>query len=100
MAQRSIADLIEANSINSSDMLIVMTDPTGLNATNKVTANNILKRVSYLAANVFSIDLKTTPANNSAVPTNGKRGTIWYDDNYLYVVTSNGVIKRTELSVF
>lgn len=61
--------------------------------------------LSNTAANLYAVftDLRVvsllgTPANSTsnAAP----MGTVWTDSNYLYVATSNTVVKRISLSTF
>ena len=100
MSRKSLVDFTETSSIRQNDILIVVKDPSGASTTNKITANNMFADINYLSANVFTINLKTTPANNSNVPTGAEQGTIFFDSDYIYVVTTSGVIKRASLSIF
>lgn len=100
MSRKTITDFTEITTLGQNDIFLVVKDPSGLNSTNKISANSLFADIKFLSANVFSVNLKTTPANNSNVPTGGSQGTIFFDDDYIYVTTSSGVIKRAALSSF
>jgi hypothetical protein len=51
-----------------------------------------------VASNGIVISTKLTPANSSVSSISA--GKFFYDDNYLYIKTSNTVIKRVSLSTF
>lgn len=101
------------------DLFLVTKDPTGIprtfsmsyttlfanvsvtvNFANTVTVsgNNSLT-VPTLHATYLTISNNATPASNTSVPASGA-GTFWYDDNYLYIATSDTVVKRVPLASF
>lgn len=109
MADRSkkITDLTAITSPSPDDLLVIVDSPAANAATRKVTVGNFLANSSsnvtiantkYLSANNLIIRRKQTP-NASAEPAE-LQGSVFFDDNYLYVVTSNGTIKRVPLSTF
>jgi hypothetical protein len=108
MADRSkkISELTALTSPSPDDLLVIVDSPAANAVTMKVTVGNLLTNSSsnvtiantkYLSANNLIVRRKQTPNTSSDAET---QGTIFYDDNYLYVVTSNGTIKRIALTSF
>ncbi|NBO36894.1 hypothetical protein EBU91_05115 [bacterium] len=90
---KKITELPALTDPSGEDLLVIVDNPNGSsNATKKVTLTTLFSNTS---ANV-SIR-KFTPANSSIVV---KGGTIFFDDNFLYVATSNNIIKRISFSSF
>lgn len=56
-----------------------------------INANNAI-------VNNFIVARKQTPVTSSG--TTDAAGAIWFDDNYIYVATANGTVKRASLSTF
>lgn len=88
----SISKSISLNKLFSS-----ITSNTNISSNLSVGANTTLTRLA-INSNGFSVSNKYTPSNSSdAAPNVGK----WfYDDNYLYIKVSSGVIKRVALNSF
>jgi hypothetical protein len=61
------------------------------------TSNVIVANTKTLRANNVQINKLSTPSSSSD---NVTQGTIWFDSNYIYCATANGVIKRVALSTF
>jgi hypothetical protein len=57
---------------------------------------------AFVQANTVTLTTKSTVASNNATTVlgSGMQGSLFWDDNYLYVATSNTVIKRVALSTF
>lgn len=55
------------------------------------SANIVVSNVSILSANTFIVRNKQTPSSPTMTVT---KGTLMYDDDYLYVATANNRIKR------
>jgi hypothetical protein len=89
MASKKITELNEATSVVSTDLLVIVKDPAGAASTQKV-------RVSTLFANTI-IAKANTPTNSTPTIT---RGSIFFDDNYLYIATNTNTLKRIALSAF
>jgi len=106
MASKKITELNATTTISGGDLLLVVTDPTGVASTKKMTITNFFANVQpnvifngdLTVVNNMVIPVKATPANTSAL-TIGK-GSIFHDDNYLYVATANNVVKRVSLTAF
>ena len=62
------------------------------------SANVVVANSKVLSTNTLIVRKSNTPANSTVGghPNNS----IWFDDSYIYVSTSNGTIKRVLLSLF
>lgn len=99
---------LSALTVPSADDLLVIVDAPSSNATTmKVTVGNLLtnaasnvvvKGAYYLSANNLQVTRKATPVISTG--TTDLQGSIWFDDNYIYVATANGTVKRAALSTF
>lgn len=103
---KKISELTAITSPSPDDLLVIVDSPAANAATRKVTVGNFLANSSsnvtiantkYLSANNLIIRRKQTPNSSADAEL---QGSVFYDDNYLYVVTSNGTIKRIPLSSF
>lgn len=104
---KKISELTALTAPSPDDLLVIVDSPAANAVTKKVTVGNFLTNSSsnvtvsdskYLSANNLIIRRKRTPNASSEV--GELQGSIFFDDNYLYVVTSNGTIKRAALSTF
>ena len=86
-----------ANSFTDGDYVFVISDPTTLAATKKLEKTIFFSNVSNISTNTFIIRNKSTPSNSTMTIT---RGSMFYDDSYLYISTANNVIKRISLQSF
>ena len=126
MADKKVTELSAITNLSGDDLLLVVNDPSGTPASNKVTLTNLFANVvpdtthkgnvtfvanttfsgtkATISANTtFSGDMRatsSTPASNNAGSENRGVGAIWFDADYLYVATSSDTIKRVALSVF
>jgi hypothetical protein len=83
--ERSVIDLSVANSAAVTDKVVaVVANSSG----NSVT---VLLPVGYVPTG-------NTPANSTSTVVT--KGASWSDGNYIYVATSNNVVKRATLSSF
>ena len=90
---KKISELTALTAPAGEDLLVIVDDPTGTsNATKKVTVSNLL---GNSAANVAIRNV--TPANSTITV---QQGTIFYDNTYIYIATSNNNLKRFSLSSF
>ena len=90
---KKISELTALTAPAGEDLLVIVDDPTGTsNATKKVTVSNLLGNA---AANIAIRNV--TPANSTITV---QQGTIFYDNTYIYVATSNNNLKRVSLSSF
>ncbi len=92
-----ISGLSTANSISNGDYIVVVTDPTTLAETKKITFSNLLANVAVMSVNSFIITNNATPSNSSITIARGK---IFFDSDYLYVAVANNTIKRVSLTAF
>lgn len=104
---RSIPELPNLAAPSSDDLLVIVDDPAVTANTKKVTvaalfnnsnASITLSNTAVLTANTVIVKNKMTPANSLTTTITG--GTIFFDDNYIYVAISNNVVKRASLSSF
>jgi len=109
MADRSkkISELTALTAPSPDDLLVIVDSPSSNAITKKVTVGDFLANSSsnvtvantkYLSANNLIIRRKQTP-NSSSTP-GELQGSVFFDDNFLYVVTTSGTIKRIALSSF
>jgi CxxC motif-containing protein (DUF1111 family) len=103
---KKISELAENVSPSADDLLVIVDTPSGTAVTKKVTVANLLSNSSanvtisntaVLSAKNIVVRRKETPSSSS---TSDQQGTIYFDDNYLYLAISNGAIKRVALSTF
>jgi hypothetical protein len=93
MAQQSkvVTSLVGAANIAPTDCVMIIYNANNINS----NASLRLLPMSTLSANITIQNI--TPANSSA---NGNPGNIAYDNNYIYVCTSNNIWYRSALSSF
>lgn len=103
---KKISELTAHTAPSSDDLLVIVDSPSSNAVTKKVTVGNFFANVAanvavqdnyYLSTKNLIVRRKETPDPQTAVP---PAGSFFFDDNYLYVVTSNGTIKRASLSTF
>jgi len=90
---KKTSELPTTNNAVANDRIVILKDPAGTPSTRTIKVSDLL---GNSAANV--VVQQTTPANSTALTV--KAGTIFYDNSYLYVATSNNNIKRVALSTF
>jgi len=129
MATKKITELPTANSVANTDLLVTVTSPSGSAATKKITVQNFFGNVSTAvavnntatvtgnltvsAASTFQANLhvngtlttnnviiptRATPANSTALTI--QAGSCFFDNAFIYVATSNNIVKRASLSIF
>lgn len=95
-----------ANSLPANTWLVVeINHATSNNKTYKIPVHNLFANVSanvtfsnaVLSVNNFIVRRGDTPANSTITAT---EGTMWCDDNYLYVAVANNSLKRVALTSF
>jgi hypothetical protein len=108
--QANISSLPSITSTNSGDILAVQQDPdSSSRALKKITVGNFTAGFARTNSNTTFLDdanvsinnliirRKATPANSSVDVTGGS---VFYDDNYIYVAVSNNHLKRVALESF
>lgn len=125
MADRKITELTALTTPNQKDLLYVVDDPTGTPASKKISLYNLFGSVpantsitgtltvsgnttlsgakTNISSGVVTLGASTSVASNNATTVlgaGGMQGSIFWDENFLYVATSNTVIKRVALSTF
>lgn len=103
---KKISELLETTSPSPDDLLVIVDSPANTAVTKKVSVANLLGNSSanVTLSNTAILSTmnhvnrrKQTPANSTTTDT---QGTWYFDDNYLYIVTSSGTLKRVALSAF
>lgn len=100
MADRAkkISELSVLSSTNELDYIpIVDTHSNTTPTTKKITVGTLFGNVATVSAQAIIMMNTSTPANSTPAVV---EGTIWADNNYLYVATANNLIKRVSLSTF
>jgi hypothetical protein len=125
MADRKVTELTALTTANSADLLYVVDNPSGTPESKKVSLLTLLGNlpantsvggtlaatgnVTFTGTKVVADTGTLTLTSSTAVASNnaetvfgvsGMQGSIFWDSNYLYVATSNTVIKRVALSTF
>jgi len=123
MADRKTTELDALASPNQKDLLYVVDDPTGtptskkvslytlfgsvpantsISGTLSITGDATLSSNVVVSSGVVQLSSNTSVVSNSATAVfgAGAQGSIAWDENYLYIATSNTVIKRVALSAF
>lgn len=103
---KKISELVATTSPSPDDLLVIVDSPSANAVTKKVTVGSLMGNSSanvtvsnnaYLSAKNVIVRRKETPTSSA---TSDALGTIYFDDNYLYVTTSNGTVKRVPLNSF
>lgn len=90
--KKKLSQIAVVNSASSSDRVPLVKDPNGTSSTRTITIENLFgnssanTKVQYI-----------TPANSTITVA---RGTIFVDNTYIYVATSDNILKRVNLSSF
>lgn len=95
---KTIPELPVSTALNSTDLFVIVVDPTNTANTKQITASNVFGNSALdLSANSLILAERSTPANSSITVT---KGSIFFDDSYIYVATANNTLKRIELTSF
>ena len=125
MADRKITELTALTSANQKDLFYVVDDPSGTPVSKKISLYNLFGGVpantsitgtltasgnttlsgakTIVSQGQVTLVSSTSVGSNNATTVLGRadgQGTIFWDQNYLYVETSNTQVKRVALSVF
>jgi hypothetical protein len=125
MADRKITELAALTAPTGKDLLYVVDDPSGTPVSKKVSLHDMFGSVpantsitgtatvsgntslggakTTVTAGQVTLSVATSVGSNNATTVLGRadgQGTIFWDQNYLYVATSNTEVKRVALSVF
>lgn len=94
---QKISELTEVGSASSNSLVVVVRPSPADPRTVSMKVNNLLANAETLSsANIVFKD-KSTPANATITVAGG---TMWFDDDYIYVATSNNTVKRAALTTF
>lgn len=97
MADKKISELTAITSVSADDLLIVVDDPTGTAASNKITVADFFTVVVPLQANDFILTNNSTPANSTP---SIAEGSFFFDTGFLYIAVADNTLKRVALSTF
>ena len=87
-----LVDVPSVNNIIFSDTVFV----TSSGVVSQATPNAVFSNVNLQVATLIVGNTSTPISSTMTVAT----GSMWYDANYLYIATSNNVIKRLSLELF
>jgi hypothetical protein len=65
---------------------------------NTIPSNTTIADAAVLSANTIIVRNEQTPANTIALTIS--KGTVFFDENYIYVATANNTVKRAALTSF
>jgi len=107
MADKKVTELTSITNLSGDDLLLVVNDPSGSPSSNKVTVANMFANVvsettfkSSVSINGNLLLKNQTPSTNVSSNEGHTAGSIWFDEDYIYVAVSGGTIKRAALSTF
>jgi len=117
MADQKVSELASLATAAGEDLLYVVDDPNGTPVSKNISLNSLLgavpanttftqtatfnNKVTVANGHITLSTSKTVGSNNATnVLGAGAQGSIFWDENYLYVAVSNTQIKRVALSVF
>jgi hypothetical protein len=96
-----------SNTLSSNDSLVVITRGQSVPNTYIVDLDRLFTNCEFsiVLANSQNISSNNLIVRGTATPANStstvvSQGTIFWDANYIYVATSNNVVKRAALSTF
>lgn len=87
-----LVDTPSVNSILFSDSIFV----TSGGSVSQAAPNTVFSNVNFQVATLI-VGNTSTPISSTISVT---AGSMWYDANYLYIATSNNVIRRVTLETF
>lgn len=93
----TISDLPVLTTPNSNTVLVVNHTVGSVVNTYQLSSNNLFYNVDVISANTIILKTSQTPANSTITVT---KGTILFDNNYIYVAIANNNLKRVALSSF
>jgi len=96
---KAISELNAHTAPAGEDLLVIVDDPSGTAPTKKITVTTLFSNTANLTvvSNTLVTENKQTPANSSVTV---RKGTIFFDDTYLYIATANNTLKRVTLESF
>ena len=97
---------IRTSAVATDRVILVSNTTTSNDASNTtqtvtLTLNNLLSNTSNLNITASTLIVNSslgTPANSTVLTV--QRGTMWNDNNYIYIATANNHVKRSALSDF
>ena len=94
------SEIPSVNSVSTADKVILVTDVSSSPVTKTTTVGTLFSNTANLQviAKTLIINNTATPSNSTATTIQG--GTVFFDNNYIYIATSNNIVKRVALSSF
>ena len=89
---KKTSELPTTNNAAADDRLVILKSPGGSPSTRTIEVSKLL---GNSAANVVIQNI--TPANSTITVT---KGTVFFDNNYIYVAVANNSLKRLSLDSF
>lgn len=94
------SELPVVNSVSGNDKIVVLSNTSSSPVTSVITVNTLFSNTANL-----QVVAKTLIINNTATPSNStattiQSGTVFFDNNFIYIATSNNFVKRVALSSF
>lgn len=96
----SILNRPESLTVSGNDYVLIVSTAGGIANTKKMLVSNFVgnNTINVISANNFLIRGIDTPANGSITVIT--KGTLFFDDNYIYIATANNIVKRAQLNSF
>lgn len=93
--QKKTSELVTITSANNTDVIVVLTSSSSNAQTSIITTNNLLSNSSLKFVGQIVCANNVTPANSTALTV--QKGTLLYDDSYLYMAIANNTLRRISL---
>jgi len=103
MADKKVTQLDALTSLSGDDLFMVVDDPAGTPVSKKITVTNAFTGMTAVitAGSVSgTFALKTNTPESSTQDGSFPAGSIFYDNDFIYVAISASTIRRAALSDF
>lgn len=105
---KKVTDLPVSNNMTANSLIYIVNDPSGTPTSAKITLKSVLEANAaaspsfqgVISGNSFLTTYRSTPANATAVPVGFSVGTMWSDNNYIYLVVGASALKRVAVSTW
>lgn len=96
----SILNRPESLTVSGNDYMLIVSTAGGIANTKKILVSNFAANntIDKISANTVVLRGTTTPANGSV--TTITKGSVFFDDNFIYIATANNIVKRAQLNSF
>jgi hypothetical protein len=109
MADQKVSALSSLSTPADEDLLLVIDDPKGLPSSKSITlkdlfgavpSDTIFKSKVEIEGGAVTLASPTAVSSNDPVALGHTAGAIFWDEDFLYIATSNTEIKRVALTTF